>query len=86
VNEGIVFVSHRSPVEVRLRRYRDDLPKPDTEEGETGLLEGEAVLGPEDVWHAAEEEVQDPEDECGPQIEEEDHVLCAEQDYGEVSG
>jgi hypothetical protein len=43
-------------------------------------------LRPEDIWHTAKEEVQDPEDECGPQIQEEDHVLCAEQDCDEVSG
>jgi hypothetical protein len=42
--------------------------------------EGVAVVCPKDVRHAAEEEVQDPEDECGPQIQREHHVLCAEQD------
>jgi hypothetical protein len=82
-------------VEERLTADSYYLPKSNSEECKTSLLQGtlwsaltgndeadvQAILRFEDVWYPSKRQVENTEDEGTPHIEEEDHQLRSQQDW-----
>jgi hypothetical protein len=66
------------PVPEGRRHCRQRHGHEDTQEGQPDLPEVEAVVGREDEWKGAEEEVQQPEEHGRVQVEDQAHGLVVE--------